>query len=52
MEWALKLVKPGKQILASLTESDCELLHSAIGITTEASELADAIKKQGSTASR
>lgn len=45
MDWILAKVKPGKQILQSLTEQDCELLHASLGITTEAAELADAIKK-------
>lgn len=38
-------MKKGEDILASLTPEKCDLLHSATGITTEAGELADAVKK-------
>lgn len=40
-----KLIKPGAQIRATLTDTDASLLHSALGICGEAGELADAIKK-------
>jgi NTP pyrophosphatase (non-canonical NTP hydrolase) len=39
------LVKPGKQIVSELTGSDTNLLHMVIGISGEAGELLDAIKK-------
>jgi NTP pyrophosphatase (non-canonical NTP hydrolase) len=38
-------VKPGKQIVSELTGSDTNLLHMVIGISGEAGELLDAIKK-------
>lgn len=39
------LAKPGKAIRASLTEDQAELLHMAVGISGEAGELLDALKK-------
>lgn len=39
------LVKPGDAIKQSLSGSDCNLLHMGIGISGEAGELLDAIKK-------
>lgn len=39
------LLKPGKDILDTLTPLRCEVLHAAFGIGTEAGELQDAIKK-------
>lgn len=39
------LVKPGEKIAAELTGSDANLLHMVIGISGEAGELLDAIKK-------
>lgn len=39
------LVKPGKNILDSLTSEKCDLWHGATGIVGEAGELVDAIKK-------
>jgi NTP pyrophosphatase (non-canonical NTP hydrolase) len=39
------LVKPGEAILASLTPHDCHVLHMAVGISGEAGELLDAVKK-------
>lgn len=39
------LVKPGKQILEAMTPSDAHLLHMVIGISGEAGELLDALKK-------
>ncbi len=44
-ELVAALVKPGADILASLTPEDCHLLHMAVGIAGEAGELLDAIKK-------
>ena len=40
-----KLVKPGADIMAALTPEKAHLLHMAIGIPSEAGELADVIKK-------
>lgn len=40
-----KLAKPGKEIVRELTGSDAHLLHMAIGISGEAGELLDCIKK-------
>jgi NTP pyrophosphatase (non-canonical NTP hydrolase) len=39
------LVKPGADILATLTPHSCNVLHMAVGISGEAGELLDAIKK-------
>jgi len=39
------LVKPGKDILTSLTSEQCDMLHMGIGISGESGELLDAIKK-------
>ena len=39
------LAKPGADILATLTPHNCNLLHMAVGISGEAGELLDAIKK-------
>ena len=39
------LVKPGADILASLTPIKCNTLHMAVGISGESGELLDAIKK-------
>jgi NTP pyrophosphatase (non-canonical NTP hydrolase) len=39
------LVKPGEKIVSELTGSDANLLHMVIGISGEAGELLDAIKK-------
>ncbi len=39
------LVKPGEKIAAELSGSDANLLHMVIGISGEAGELLDAIKK-------
>lgn len=44
-EMVTALVKPGKAIKQSLSGSDCNLLHMGIGISGEAGELLDAIKK-------
>ena len=40
-----RLFKPGEAIRTSLTDIDCELLHAAMGISGEAGELLDSIKK-------
>jgi len=39
------LRKPGAEILASLTAEDVDLWHMATGVTGEAGELVDAVKK-------
>lgn len=39
------LFKNGKQILTNITEHQMSLLHSAVGISGEAGELLDAVKK-------
>lgn len=39
------LIKPGQEILDSLTPEKIHLIHMAIGVCGEAGELADAIKK-------
>jgi NTP pyrophosphatase (non-canonical NTP hydrolase) len=44
-DFVRKLSKPGSQILAELTPDDCHRLHMAVGISGEAGELLDAIKK-------
>lgn len=38
------LVKPGAEILKTLTPDKVDLLHAAMGITTEAGELLNAVK--------
>lgn len=40
-----KLAKDGGEINASLSNEQCHLLHMAVGISGEAGELLDAIKK-------
>lgn len=40
-----RLVKPGADILDSMTPADAHKLHMAVGIAGEAGELLDAIKK-------
>jgi NTP pyrophosphatase (non-canonical NTP hydrolase) len=40
-----KLAKPGAAILETLTPTDCHLLHMTVGISGEAGELLDAVKK-------
>jgi NTP pyrophosphatase (non-canonical NTP hydrolase) len=44
-EFVRKLAKPGSQILAELNPDDCHRLHMAVGISGEAGELLDAVKK-------
>ena len=39
------LAKPGEAILSSLTPDRCHLLHMAVGVSGEAGELLDAVKK-------
>lgn len=39
------LVKPGQEILDSLTPEKCNLLHAILGMMSELGELADCIKK-------
>lgn len=39
------LIKPGQAIIDSLTASKANLLHMAVGVSGEAGELLDAIKK-------
>ena len=45
-EMVAKLVKPGIQILAEMNGMDAHLLHMGVGISGEAGELLDAIKKR------
>jgi len=40
------LVKPGQAIIDSLTPEDADLLHMAVGVSGEAGELLDAVKKK------
>ena len=40
------LAKPGKDIKEQITPEDCHLLHMAVGVSGEAGELLDAIKKK------
>ncbi len=39
------LAKPGTDILASLTPEKCDLWHMATGVSGEAGELSDAVKR-------
>ncbi len=39
------LAKPGEDILKQITAKECNMLHMAVGISGEAGELLDAIKK-------
>lgn len=39
------LVKPGDEILAKLTPNEANIIHMTLGISGEAGELLDAIKK-------
>ena len=41
----MALAKPGYQIKESLTTSQCHLLHMTMGVSGEAGELLDAVKK-------
>lgn len=40
------LAKPGEKIAAEMTSDDAHLLHMAVGISGEAGELLDAVKKR------
>ena len=44
-ELVAALAKPGADIVATLTPEDAHALHMAVGISGEAGELLDAIKK-------
>lgn len=44
-EFVAALAKPGAAILGDLTPQQADLLHMAIGISGEAGELLDAVKK-------
>lgn len=44
-EMVAALAKPGADIVATLTAEDAHALHMAVGISGEAGELLDAIKK-------
>lgn len=44
-EMVAALAKPGDEILESLSSDDCHSLHMVIGISGEAGELLDAVKK-------
>jgi NTP pyrophosphatase (non-canonical NTP hydrolase) len=44
-EFVFKLKKPGEEILTTLTPMKCDLMHMAMGISGEAGELLDAVKK-------
>ena len=39
------LCKPGHAILSELSPADCHMLHMAMGVSGEAGELLDAVKK-------
>lgn len=39
------LVKPGEEIKASITPVQCDLVHMAMGVSGEAGELLDAVRK-------
>jgi len=45
-EMVAKLVKPGADIIATLTVEKAHTLHMAVGVAGEAGELLDAIKKE------
>jgi len=45
-ELVKSLVKPGRKILAEMSPSDANLTHMVIGISGEAGELLDTIKKK------
>lgn len=44
-ELVATLKKPGIDILRDLNSSDCDLIHMTMGVSGEAGELLDAIKK-------
>ena len=43
-EMVIRLAKPGQDILKNLTPETCELLHAAIGISSDGGEFLDAVK--------
>lgn len=45
-EMVTGLAKPGAKIAAEITADDAHLMHMAIGVSGEAGELLDAIKKR------
>lgn len=45
-EMVKALAKPGEQIAEEITPADAHLMHMAVGISGEAGELLDAIKKK------
>ena len=45
-EMVAKLAKPGEDILTSMTSEQAHRLHMAVGISGEAGELIDAVKKE------
>jgi NTP pyrophosphatase (non-canonical NTP hydrolase) len=44
-QFVASLAKPGKEIVESMTHEDAHMMHMAIGVSGEAGELLDAIKK-------
>lgn len=44
-ELVAALVKPGEKVVQDLTPSTADLLHMAVGVSGEAGELLDAVKK-------
>lgn len=44
-EMVSKLVKPGEEIVATLTASEAHIIHMVMGICGEAGEILDAMKK-------
>jgi NTP pyrophosphatase (non-canonical NTP hydrolase) len=44
-ELVAALVKPGADIMASMTPGTADMLHMAVGVAGEAGELLDAVKK-------
>jgi len=46
-EFVAALAKPGMQIIVDLTPKKAHNLHMALGISGEAGELLDAVKKEG-----
>jgi NTP pyrophosphatase (non-canonical NTP hydrolase) len=44
-EFVAAILKPGADIQASLTASDCNIIHMGMLLSTESAELLDAIKK-------
>lgn len=44
-EFCMGLMKPGEEIVAEITPNKAEVLHMAVGVSGEAGELLDAIKK-------